>query len=229
MRLLHCLWLVVLFMCLCVWVPRPGVQAVAKENQPADKNLALFSGQPPSPAATTALIVLQVQNADFTVRYLKYRVLFNKSEVKRIPLEGYDFKAAVGDEIATTLAEDKRMNWRLASNEDGPIDFTGIWDNKVAVPTLLKADRLLLVDVIEYGAFVPDLRSDKFYLYARMKLVDIKSGKKVWKKDFLEEFDLKEKVNKLQTDNQKGMKEATNKLIEVFCGKVKEKMRDAKL
>lgn len=211
------------------WISSPDIEANSNSLRSAGHCGDRLSDPSPPPAAPTALIVLQVQNTDFTVNYLKYRVLFNKSEVKRIPLDGFDIKAALGDEMVHTLSTDKRLDWRLASNEDGPIDFTGVWKNKVAIPTLLKADRLLLIDVIQYGAFVPDLKSDKFYIEAEMKLLDIKSGKKVWGKYFLEQFDLKESVNKLQVDNQKGMKEATNKLIEVFCAKVKEKMGKAKL
>lgn len=70
-----------------------------------------------SPLSSTpnAVVAVYLQSPDFTVRELKYRVFYNKGEVKRVPLTGYDFKAAFTDELMNALAEEKRLAWRQPS------------------------------------------------------------------------------------------------------------------
>lgn len=179
------------------------------------------------PSAPNAVVAVHLQSPDFTVRELKYRVFYNKGEVKRIPLTGYDFKAAFTDELMNALAAEKRLAWRQpAANET--IDVVGLLAGKVSPPQL-EADRLLLVNITEYGAWLADLAADKFYLMAQFKLVERANGKKLWEKKLFERIDLTGKVADMQADNQKGLKEGINKVLEQVCAKLVAEMQKAKI
>ena len=183
----------------------------------------------PSTPVTSPNVVVAVQLdvPDFTLREFKYRVFYNKSEVKRIPLNDYDFKAAFTDELITALGEDKRMDWRKQSSDE-VIDVSGLWDRKVQMPSV-KADRILLAHIQEYGAYMADLAADKFYMVARFRLIDRVTGKKLWEKKLYERIDLTGKVAELQADNQKGLKEGINKVLEKLCGKIVAEIRNTKI
>jgi hypothetical protein len=168
-----------------------------------------------------------LQSPDFTLREFKYRVLYNKSEVKRIPLADYDFKAAFTEELLTALSEDKRIVWRKQSANE-VIDVPALWDRKVSPPQL-EADTLLLVNIQEYGAFTASLAQDKFYMMARFKLVERATGKKLWEKKLFEKIDLDGNVAELQADNQKGLKIGINKVLEKLCGKLAAEIRNARI
>jgi hypothetical protein len=178
-------------------------------------------------AAPSAVIAVHLQSPDFTLREFKYRVFYNKSEVKRIPLSDYDFKAAFIDELVSALSEDKRLAWRRQSTNE-VIDVPALWDRKVAPPQL-EADILLLVNIQEYGAFTASLGQDKFYLMARFKLVQRTTGKKLWEKKLFERIDLDGNVAELQADNQKGLKVGINKVLEKLCSKLAAEIRGAKI
>lgn len=175
----------------------------------------------PSPGPNT-VVAVHLQSPDFTVRELKYRVFYNKGEVKRIPMTGYDFKAAFTDELMNALAEEKRMVWRQHSGSQ-TIDVVGLIDRKVSPPQM-EADRLLLVNIQEYGAFLASLAADKFYIMARFKLIERTTGKKIWEKKMYERMDLDGKISDMQADNQKGLKEGINKVLEKVCAKVVSEM-----
>ncbi|MGH9834424.1 MAG: hypothetical protein ACREBD_16840 [Blastocatellia bacterium] len=178
-------------------------------------------------SAPNAVVAVYLQTPDFTVREMKYRVFYNKGEVKRVPLTGYDFKAAFTDELMNALAEEKRMAWRQQSASE-VIDVVGLLDGKVSPPKL-EADRLLLVNIGEYGAFLADLAADKFYIMARFKLVERATGKKIWEKKLFERIDLEGKIADMQADNQKGLKEGINKVLEKVCAKIVAEMQKAKI
>jgi hypothetical protein len=59
--------------------------------------------------------------------------------------------------------------------------------------------------------------------------VDRASGRKLWEKKINERTDLPAKLAELQADNQKGLKEGLNKLIEQVCRQFVEDLRKAKL
>jgi len=179
------------------------------------------------PSAPSAVVAVYLQSPDFTVREMKYRVFYNKGEVKRVPLTGYDFKASFTDELVNALAEEKRMAWRPQSANE-TIDVVGLLDGKVSPPKL-EADRLLLVNIAEYGAFLADLAADKFYIMARFKLVERATGKKIWEKKLFERIDLEGKIADMQADNQKGLKEGINKVLEKVCVKLVAEMQKAKI
>ena len=62
-----------------------------------------------------------------------------------------------------------------------------------------------------------------------MWLVDRATGKKLWEKKLYERIDLTGQVAELQADNQKGLKEGINKVLEKLCGKLAAELRAAKV
>ena len=178
-------------------------------------------------SAPSVLVSVQLDSPDFTLMEFKYRVFYNKSEVKHIPLTGYDFKAAFTDELLNALSEDKRMAWRKQS-EGEVVDVVALWNHKVQTPKV-EADRILLVHIQGYGAFTASLAADKFFLQARFRLIDRANGKKLWEKKLFERIDLNGKIAELQADNQKGLKEGINKVLEKLCGKIGAEIRGTSL
>jgi hypothetical protein len=175
----------------------------------------------------TTVVAVGLKSPDFTVRELRYRVFYNKAEIKRIPLLDYDFKAALGDELLNALAEDTRMKWR-AQSENEAIDVFAVQKQKAQLPPL-EADRVLLVGVEEFGAFLADLTPDKFYLTVKFKLIDRASGKKFWEKKLTVSGDLEGKWKDLQADNQKGLKIGVNKVLERVTRKMVADLRMARI
>ena len=171
------------------------------------------------------VVAVQLQSPDFSVIEMKYRVFFNKTEVKKIPLIEYDFKAALTDELMNALAEDTRMKWAPATEV---IDVFGVQKKKSALPPL-HADRVLLVGVEDFGALLADLAADKFYIRAKFKLVDRATGKKLWEKSVFEREDFDGKLKDMQADNQKGLKVGINKVLEKVTRKVVADMRLARI
>ena len=182
---------------------------------------------PVAPAKPKVLVVVQLRDPDFTVLEMKYRVFYNKGETKKIPLTDYDFQVAFTDEMLNALAEDHRAEWVEATGQEG-IDVVKVWGKKATVPAGVAADRLLLVDIIQYGAFVADLAADKFMLQIRMRLTDKTGRQKIWEKKWFETNDLPGKVADLQADNQKGLKEGINKLVEEICQKIRLEIKKAR-
>lgn len=179
-------------------------------------------------AGPKVLVVVHLREPDFVVNEMKYRVLWNEGEVKKIPLTDYDFRVAFTDELLNALAGDSRAEWIAATGKEG-IDVLSVWEKKKPVPADVEADRLLLVDISQYGAFVADLAADKFWLLLRMKLTDKSGSKKIWEKRLNERVDLPGKVAELQADNQKGLKEGVNKMVEGICKKILAEMKKVRL
>lgn len=170
-------------------------------------------------------VAVQLQSPDFSVIEMKYRVFFNKTEIKKIPLIDYDFKVALTDELMNALAEDTRMKWAPAAEV---IDVFAVQKKKSALPPL-SADRVLLVGVEDFGALLADLAADKFYIRAKFKLVDRVTGKKLWEKSVFEREDFDGKLKDMQADNQKGLKVGINKVLEKVTRKVVADMRLARI
>jgi hypothetical protein len=173
------------------------------------------------------VVAVGLKSPDLTVKEMKYRVFYNKAEVKKISLLDYDFKAALGDELLNALTEDTRMKWRVQS-ENEAIDVFAVQKNKAQLPPL-EADRVLLVGVEEFGAFLADLAADKFYLQAKFKLIDRATGKKLWEKKILVTEDLDGKLKDLQAENQKGLKLGVNKVLERVTRKIVADLRLARI
>lgn len=173
------------------------------------------------------VVAVYLANPSFTVRELKYRVFYNKGEVKHIPLNDYDFKAAFTDELMNALADDRRMEWRVQTGDE-QIDVPMIIKGK-GQPPAVNADRILAVGIVEYGAFLASLAADKFYVLVEFRLIDRATNKKLWKKRFYERMDFNGKLTEMQADNQKGLKEGINKILEKLCPKIVAELRSKNL
>jgi hypothetical protein len=158
------------------------------------------------------VVAVGLRSPDLTVKEMKYRVFYNRNEVKKIPLLDYDFKAALSDELLNALAEDARMKW-VPQPGDAAIDVFAVLKKKAQLPPL-EADRVLLVGVEDFGAFLADLAADKFYLEVKFKLIDRATGRKLWEKKLLVTEGLDGKLRELQADNQKALKVGINKVLE---------------
>ena len=175
----------------------------------------------------TTLVVVGLKSPDLTVMEMRYRVFYNRTEVKKIPLLDYDFKAALADELLNALAEDTRMKWRAQSGNEA-IDVFAVQKKKAQLPPL-EADRVLLVGVEDFGAYLADLAADKFYLNVKFKLIDRATGKKLWEKKLLVTEDLDGKLKDLQADNQKALKVGINKVLERVTRKMVADLRLARI
>lgn len=175
----------------------------------------------------TTLVAVGLKSPDLTVKEMRYRVFYNRTEVKKIPLLDYDFKAALADELMNALAEDTRMQWRAQSGNEA-IDVFAVQKKKAQLPPL-EADRVLLVGVEDFGAFLADLAADKFYLEVKFKLIDRATGKKLWEKKLLVTEDLDGKLQDLQADNQKALKVGVNKVLERVTRKMVADLRLARI
>lgn len=203
-----------LILCLNITPVVSNAATSLKARTPASTRLETAQSTP------RTVVAVNLEAAEFTVRELKYRVFFNKAEMKRIPLTDYDFRAAFTDELLNALAADGRMSWRASSAGEN-INVPLVMKKKVPPPPL-DAERILLVNIREYGAFLADLAKDKFYIVAQMKLIDRATGKKLWDYNVNERIDLDGKVSEMQADNQRGLKEGINKVLEKVCRKVAE-------
>jgi hypothetical protein len=214
-----CLSLAVLALTFLVAVPAPAAKAWSEPtgHAPAAASPATVQTIP------TAVVAVNLVNDEFTVQQLKYRVFYNKSEVKRIPMVDYDFKAAFVDELMNALSHDTRMSWR-AQGPDEAIDVMTLLKGKTKPPPV-NADRILLVVIKEYGAFLSQLGPDKFHLVAEFKLIDRATGKKLWHTKSLERIDFDGKLKDMQADNQKGLKEGINRMLEKLCPRVVADLR----
>jgi hypothetical protein len=175
----------------------------------------------------TTVVVVGLKSPDLTVMEMRYRVFYNRTEVKKIPLLDYDFKAALADELMNALAEDTRMQWRAQSGNEA-IDVFAVQKKKAQLPPL-EADRVLLVGVEDFGAYLADLAADKFYLNVKFKLIDRATGKKLWEKKLSVTEDLDGKLKDLQADNQKALKVGVNKVLERVTRKMVADLRLARI
>lgn len=175
----------------------------------------------------TTVVAVALKSPDLTVMEMRYRVFYNRTEVKKIPLLDYDFKAALSDELMNALAEDTRMQWRAQSGNEA-IDVFAVQKKKAQLPPL-EADRVLLVGVEDFGASLADLAADKFYLNAKFKLIDRTTGKKLWEKKLFVTEDLDGKLKDLQADNQKALKVGINKVLERVTRKMVADLRLARI
>jgi hypothetical protein len=204
---------------------------IDKEEQLVRKQLVLTLVSMCLMACGTALaqqpstvVAVQLQSPDFTVMEMKYRVFYNKGEIKKIPLVDYDFKAAFTDELMNALTEDSRMSWRVTTDKEG-FEVFPVLKKKATLPQL-EADRVLLVGVQDFGAL---LAADKFYILAQFKLVERVTGKTIWEKKVHERTDFDGKLKDMQADNQKGLKIGINKVLERVMRKIAADMRSARI
>jgi hypothetical protein len=191
-------------------------------------------GQEASKALKT-IIAIQVQKPDFV--FWGGKTIF--SGEKYVPLTDFDFRAALVDELLTQFSQDKRMEWRVAKTED-QIIVTELWKGKKLAPDTLDADRILLGDFYGFGALANLAfgMKDKFYIYGELRLIDRRTGKKLWSANSDEPLKhmskiyipTQEKLSKLPAaEQQKALKEGTNQIIEMFAKKRAEELKSKQL
>lgn len=182
-------------------------------------------------SSPTVAVVINLRSSDLTVIDHKYRVFFNKFEKKTLPIQGYDLRSAITDEVMLRLSEDKRYQWRLAT-ADEQLDAAKLADDKLRTPAMTagaKADRVLVVDVWGFGAWITGLAADRMDAGFDFVMLDRTSGRKLWKQRVIERVKFSGDLQKLQADNQKELKEGVNKLIEQVCQKMKTKIAEKKV
>lgn len=188
-----------------------------------------------APKAPKTIIAIQVQKSDFV--FWGGKTIF--SGEKYVPLTDFDFRAAFVDELLTQFSQDKRMEWRVAKTED-QIVVPELWKGKKLAPDTLDADRILLGDFYGFGALANLAfgMKDKFYIYGELRLIDRRTGKKLWSANSGEPLKhmsniyipTKEKLSKLPAaEQQKTLKEGTNQIIEMFAKKRAEELKSKQL
>ena len=186
---------------------------------------------PDSPSVPQVAVVINLRSSELTVIDAKYRVFYNKFEKKTLPIQNYDLRSAIQDEVMTRLAEDKRFQWRMAGDDD-KLDPVKLADEKHRTAEMVsdaKADRVLLVDVWGFGAWVTALAADRMDAGFDFVMLDRASGRKLWRHRIIERVKFSGDLQKLQADNQKELKEGVNKLIENVCQKMKTKIAQSKV
>jgi hypothetical protein len=184
----------------------------------------------PDGALPHVAVVFNLGSSDLSVIDHKYRVFFNKYERKNLPIEGYDLLANIRDEVMNMLAQDKRFQWREATDAD-KLDAAKLADEKHRTPEMLssaQADRVLVVDVDGFGAFITGLAKDRMEVMADVTMLDRATGRKLWKTKIWEKIPFSGDLQTLQADKQKELKEGINSLIEKACQTLKVKLAESK-
>jgi hypothetical protein len=191
-----------------------------------------LAAQTSSAASTPQVaVVFNLRSNDLLVIDHKYRVFYNKFERKNLPIEGYDLRSAIQDEVMNTLAQDKRYQWRVATEAD-KLDAAKLADEKHRTPDMVssaQADRVLVFDVVDFGAWISGLAKDRMEVMALVTMLDRATGRKLWKQRIWEKIPFSGDLQKLQGENQKELKEGINTLIEKACVKLKAKVAEAKI
>jgi hypothetical protein len=179
------------------------------------------------------IVVVNLQEKDFVSRT---GVLLRK---RNIPVAGFDFKTAFTQELMDRLAADKRMQYRLATAEDGipalPISGGRIplpaKAYKASVPANLDASRILRVDIEALGAST--VMGLTYYNIVGTMVMLNRQGKVLWQQrnyigdnSMFPDWQIKVSgnVDEHQADNQKLMKENINKIIEKYCASKVDKI-----
>ncbi|HEX9119974.1 MAG TPA: hypothetical protein VF840_05500 [Terriglobales bacterium] len=193
--------------------------------------IPLAAQAPPASSTPQVVVVFNLRSNDLSLIDHKYRVFYNKFERKNLPIEGYDLRGAVQDEVMNTLATDKRYQWRVATDGD-KLDPVQLANEKLRTAEMLsnaQADRVLVVDVAEFGAMISGLAQDRMWIAANVTMLDRASGRKLWKHGISEKIPFSGDLQKLQSENQKELKEGVNSLIEKACVKLKAKVAESKI
>jgi hypothetical protein len=94
-------------------------------------------------------------------------------------------------------------------------------------PPAVEADRLLLINTAYVAATQAIVH--RLTLSVAIQMVDRTTGQVLWKKALGESMKLPGTVEELQTDNQKSLKEALNKLAEQIVPKIKQHLAQQKM
>jgi hypothetical protein len=93
----------------------------------------------------------------------------------------------------------------------------------------VEADRVLLVHIRTFGALVGTQVPDDLLIDGAVALIDRTTGRELFNKGFVEKTSVGGKLDALQADNQKGLKEKLNKLVEQFCVKAVAELKKARM
>jgi hypothetical protein len=203
------------------WLVLAAVSLPALAQQP--------SATPAAPSTPQVVVLINLRSKDVTITDIKFRAFYNKIENKVIPLTDYDLQAAIQDEVMTTLGEDKRAQWRLATAED-KLDGIALADDKQRTPAMLgslKGDRVLVVDVYGVQGYIHSMVKN---MVIGVNVIHLdRDGRKLWKKGVSEKMKFPGSIEESQADNQKGLKQAINTLIEKFCANMRSKIGEQKI
>jgi hypothetical protein len=179
----------------------------------------------------TIIVAVHMPTSDLMVTDLKFRVLFNKEELKAIPLVDFDFAANLSDELVSVLAKDRRAQWRMANSGEtkalAPLFEPVGWKAKTFPLPTPEADRVFLVRAA-YGAFLRPL-SKRIWVKLELRLAERESGKVLWRNTLSEDSSLPDTLEDIQADNQKVLKEHLNKLMEAAATKVATQVAKSKI
>jgi hypothetical protein len=173
------------------------------------------------------VVMVHMARTELAVQDIKYRGFYNKAEQKFIPLADYNFAANLADELVGALADDRRATWAVPGPDEQKAlaacigaNWPDWWRHKTATLPPLEADRLLAIGA-RYEAFVQALVK-RLDVIVTFQMVDRTTGRVLWKKTMLEGMKLPGTIEELQVDNQKGLKEALNKLAEQMAPKMRQ-------
>jgi hypothetical protein len=174
------------------------------------------------------VIAVHMPTTDLLIQDTKYRVMWGSSEQKTIPVSGFDFASNLGDELRSTLTDDGRAVWRVATSAEqetlSPLFKPDVSKRGSFPLPAIDADRALLVETT-YGAFI-GLRK-WVQVTATLLMADTKTGRTIWRAQFLESTGLPDTLENMQADNQKMLKETINKVMEKFVTKTKKQILKA--
>jgi hypothetical protein len=166
--------------------------------------------------APTVLVAVQVRNPDAVLRYARI-------SAKSVPIPDFDFGALLGDELAVRLGAEGKLQWRVATAADG-VDVAALMKSKGPLPASIKAERLLLVDVHDYGIFRAWGTSPRFTMNAVVKFID-RANRKIWSENGGPTLKIKGEIEDLQRDNARGFKEGLNEFIGKYVEELAKKRK----
>ncbi len=208
-----------------VWVALFALSAMVSVPSPAQNTAAPAV----APAGKQVIVAVHLRDPNFRIMNIKFRMFYNKFENEAVPLDDYDLKTAVADEVLAVLAADTRAQWRLPQGDES-LYLSSYFDEKTSqgsLPSSVLADRVLLVDV---GQFMLTTHSSahRLLVMSELKMIDRASNRILWKKRVNRKLEgyKRRKEEDLLADKQKLLKELLNKLIEEYSLEVKKKVAE---
>ena len=172
-------------------------------------------------AAPDVAVSIWMSSKDFTLQEIKYRGLYNQFQTKAIPMPDFDFAANLRAELLDQFRKDTRAKWRASTaDEDKAFAayFPAVKPDKVKLGEPVTCDRVLLI-AAAYGG-ITHVSGDRYLLSATLRMVDRKTGRQIWEKGFTEREGMNGKLEELQAENQRGLKEGINRVMDVLTPKI---------
>lgn len=188
------------------------------------------SAAPAQVSAPDVAVSIWMPSKDFTLQEIKYRGLYNQFQTKAIPMPDFDFAANLRAELIDQFKKDTRAKWRASTAEEDKAFaayFPAVKPDKVKLPDSVTCDRVLLITAA-YGG-VTHVSGDRYLLSATLRMVDRKTGRQLWEKGFTEREGMNGKLDELQAENQRGLKEGINRVMDVLTPKISAHVAKQKL